>query len=90
MRKAYIGNFLAGLGIGAVVALLLAPQSGKRVRAQIVKATNDGKGAVREYGENVQDAVIAIVDRGKGYMFRQRKGVRDAIKRSVQLYKRAS
>lgn len=49
-------NFVAGLAIGAIlgasVALLTAPQSGKRTRRQIVRVVADAK---REAGDELEE-----------------------------------
>ena len=56
-------NFIAGLAIGAVlgasIALLTAPQSGKRTRRHIVRAVADA----RRYAGSELDAVSGQVER---------------------------
>ena len=55
-------NFIAGLAVGAIlgasVALLTAPQSGKRTRRQIVRVVNDAKRQASDW-----DAVAGNVRR---------------------------
>ena len=41
------GFFLAGLGMGAILALLLAPQSGKETREYIAGKAEEGRDYVR-------------------------------------------
>jgi gas vesicle protein len=67
-------NFLAGLAIGAIigasVALLAAPQTGKRTRHRIVRAV---AGARRTAGDEWEDAareVKRVVQRGRRRMKR--------------------
>ena len=43
-----MGFFLAGLGIGAVIALLFAPRSGKETRDMIVQKAEEGRDFVND------------------------------------------
>lgn len=88
MEKKDVGNFLLGCCIGVAAALLLAPQSGKTTRDRITKAASDGNDSVHGYGKAVQGAVVAVMEHGKDYVLRQRKGVTDAIKRTSEAYRR--
>jgi gas vesicle protein len=49
-----VGFFLAGLGIGAVVALLLAPRSGKETREFIVQKAEEGRDFVVSKSEEIR------------------------------------
>ena len=42
-----LGFFLAGLGVGAIVALLLAPKSGKEAREYIAGKAGEGRDYVK-------------------------------------------
>jgi gas vesicle protein len=52
--------FLAGAAIGATVALLFAPASGKETRRRIARKASEG----REY---VEDVAGDIADKGREY-----------------------
>ena len=56
--------FIGGL-IGAGLALLLAPQSGKETRQQIKDLASDAKEKVSEYAEQVKEKVASTVGKGK-------------------------
>ena len=88
MERADIGSLFFGCCIGAAAALLLAPQSGKRTRAQITKAAADGKDSVHGYGKTVQGSVVTVMEHSKDYIARQRRGVTEAIKRGSEAYRR--
>ena len=45
-----VSYFVAGLGIGAAIALLFAPQSGEETRKQIAEKAQDGKDLCRRQG----------------------------------------
>src|SRR5579883_552963 len=66
-----LGWFLAGAVIGAAVAVLYAPKSGRETRQFIADTTQRGKDAVMESSQNVVDA-------GRDFYERGRKLVEDA------------
>lgn len=86
MERTGIGTFLIGVAAGAAVAVLLAPSSGTKTRAQITKAAGDGAA----YFKNARDTVLGAVERSKDQIARQKHGVTEAIKRGSEAYKRAA
>ena len=89
MKRVRICNFLIGMTMGAVTALLFAPRSGKRTRALIAGATADGISYVKGCGETVGGAVLGFIEQGRGEIVRQKQGVAQAIKRGTHAYRRA-
>lgn len=59
------GWFLAGAVIGASLALLFAPASGKQTRKYIGKSTKEGREAVEASGRELMDRGKELYDRGK-------------------------
>ena len=57
--------FLTGIVIGATVAVLYAPKSGKDTRQFISEKTQQGKDAVAETGKDVVEASKEMFDRGR-------------------------
>jgi gas vesicle protein len=57
--------FLTGVVIGATVAVLYAPKSGKDARQFISEKTQQGKDAVAETGKDVVEASKEMFDRGR-------------------------
>ena len=57
--------FLTGIVIGATVALLFAPTTGKGARQFISEKTQQGKDAVTETGKDVVEASKEMFDRGR-------------------------
>jgi gas vesicle protein len=90
MEKANIGNFILGCCIGGAAGMLLAPQSGNATRGRITKAAAEGKDAVHGYGKTVQGAVVTVMEHGKDYLFRHKRGVAEAIKRGSEAYRRTA
>jgi len=57
--------FLTGAVIGATVAILYAPQSGKNTRKYITEKTQEGRDAVVETSKDVAEASKEMFERGR-------------------------
>jgi gas vesicle protein len=57
--------FLVGAAVGAAVALLYAPQSGKDTRRLIAKKTEEGREILADSGKEVLDRGKDLFDRGR-------------------------
>jgi gas vesicle protein len=71
-RDSYLGDcasrlawFLTGAAIGATVAILYAPKSGKDTRKYITHRAQQGKHAVTETSKDIVDASKEMFDRGR-------------------------
>lgn len=60
-----ITYFLAGLGIGAVIALLFAPQTGDETREMISQRVDQGKEYVNEQRKAVRRRAEDLVTEGR-------------------------
>lgn len=56
---------LAGLGLGAGVALLFAPKSGRETREYLARMAQEGRDQVAEKGEEFVDRGKKIYEHGK-------------------------
>ena len=86
MERSGISSFLIGVGMGAAMAIVFAPSSGSKARAQITKAAADG---ASYFKKEVRDVVLSAVERGKDEITRHKEGVTQAIKRGSEAYRRA-
>jgi gas vesicle protein len=68
-----LGFFIAGLGIGAVMALLFAPKSGRETRKYIGKRAEKGRDYVSAKGKEVGEQVEEIVEKGKDLLTKQKE-----------------
>jgi gas vesicle protein len=79
-----VSYFVAGLGLGAIVALLFAPQSGERTRKQIADTAQDGKDFVtaksREFRKQAED----LVDQGVDLVNKQKSRLADVLESGKQ------
>jgi gas vesicle protein len=60
-----IAWFLVGAAVGAAVALLYAPQSGKDTRRLLAKKTEQGREAIVDSSKEVIDRGRDLFDRGR-------------------------
>jgi gas vesicle protein len=90
--------FLAGAGIGAVLALLFAPKSGRETRDLIARTAVDGrdflankvaegKQFVGDTSRKVSDDFATFVDRSKDALIRQKEQVTAAFEAGKTAYK---
>ena len=79
-----ISYFIAGMGIGAVVALLFAPQTGEQTRKQIVDKAQDGKDFVTSKGREFRKQAEDIVDQGKDLVNKQKARLADVLESGKQ------
>src|SRR5947209_7856038 len=78
-RNNNIGWFLAGLGLGAVAAVLYAPRSGRETREAILTGVDDGREYLTSLGRNVREQVSDLVDSGRKIVSGTRRQVNAAI-----------
>jgi gas vesicle protein len=60
-----LGWFIAGIAVGATVAILYAPKSGKDTRKYLGRTASDGREAMEASGKELMDRGKELYDRGK-------------------------
>jgi len=83
---ANLGFFLAGLGIGAAVALLLAPKSGKEAREYLTGKAEEGRDYVRAKTEDLRRQAEGAVEKGKDLVTKQKELLSAALEAGKQAY----
>ncbi|HEX9077974.1 MAG TPA: YtxH domain-containing protein [Desulfuromonadaceae bacterium] len=58
-------SFVAGAALGAGLALLYAPKSGREMRETIADLTDDAVDKIKEYAKEAQDKIKSVVDEGR-------------------------
>jgi len=79
-----VSYFVAGLGIGAAVALLLAPQSGEETRKRIVEKAQDGRDFMAAKGREIRKQAEDLVDQGTDLVSKQKARLADALESGKQ------
>jgi gas vesicle protein len=88
--------FLTGMGIGALIGILFAPQAGDKTRELIAGRAEEGRDFLTQRGRSVRDQASTYVDRGKeaatSYVDRGREAVahqRDQLTSAIEAGKQA-
>lgn len=59
---------LIGLGAGALVALLLAPKTGKQLRKDLRRKYDDARDVVEDFAEEARERVNDVMERGSDFV----------------------
>jgi gas vesicle protein len=85
-RKGLLIGLLTGGALGAVIALLYAPKSGKELRRDIRNKADEYMDDAEKYIADAKDKAIDLINEGKK---RSEKLIKDAREKSDQLLKDA-
>ena len=86
-RLSKLAYFMVGGGIGAVIALLFAPRSGRETRDMIAQRAAESRERVRTTSRNVGDKVSTYIEKGKEVVNTQRDQMAAAIEAGKQAYR---
>ena len=81
-------SFLLGGVVGAGLALLFAPQSGRETRQQIKDLTDDVKDKTTEYVKQAKEKAASIVDDGKEYYDEKKSILKSAVEAGKEAYEK--
>jgi gas vesicle protein len=84
---AKFGYFLAGLGVGAIVALLFAPRSGEETREYLRERYEDTRDTTKRKARELRERTEELVEKGKDFVERQREGLEAAVDAGKQAYR---
>ena len=65
-------SFLAGAAVGAGIALLYAPKTGRELRGSIRDLTDDAVDKIKEYTKEAQDKVKTTLEEGKDMLMEKK------------------
>ena len=81
-----LGFFLAGLGIGAILALLFAPKSGSETRDLLGQKTGEGKEYLTAKSKEIRRQAEDIVDKAKDLVQQQKDQLSAALEAGKHAY----
>jgi len=81
-----LGFFLAGLSIGAIMALLFAPASGEESREYLGRKANEGRDYVSGKGREIQRQAEELVEKAKDLVTQQKEQLSAALEAGKQAY----
>ena len=67
-------SFLAGAAVGAGLALLYAPKTGKELRAKIGELTDEAVGKIKNYANEAQEKIKSTIEDSKD-VIREKKTI---------------
>ena len=79
--------FLTGLGIGALIGVLFAPQSGEQTREMIAEKAGESRDYLLRKGRELREQTSSYVERGKEAVSQQREHLTAAIEAGKQAYR---
>ena len=79
--------FLAGLGIGALVGVLYAPQSGDQTREMLAGKADESREYVLRKSRELKEQASGYVERGKGILADQKEHLAAAVEAGKQAYR---
>lgn len=87
-------SFLAGAAVGAGLALLYAPKTGKELRQKIGELTDDAVGKIKTYATEAQEKIKSTIEDGKE-VIKEKKSIlssafeagKEAMEREKEKYK---
>jgi len=78
--------FLAGLGVGAIIALLFAPTSGEEAREYIGRKAGEGRDYVSSRGREIRRQAEELVEKAKDLVTQQKEQLSAALEAGKQAY----
>jgi gas vesicle protein len=78
--------FLAGLGVGAALGVLYAPQAGRETRDTLRSSAEGGRDFVTERAQKVRQQANTWAERGREAMSQQKEQFRSAYDAGRQAY----
>ncbi len=81
-------SFLLGGVVGAALALLLAPESGRETRHKIKELTDDVRGKVRDYAGDVKGKVTSTIDKSRELYEEKKSTISKAVEAGKEAYEK--
>ena len=81
-------SFLLGGVVGAGLALLFAPQSGRETRQKIKDLTDEVKDKTTEYVKQAKEKAASFIDDGKEYYGEKKSILKSAVEAGKEAYEK--
>jgi len=87
MKKNNVLDLMIGFGLGAGIALLLAPKTGARTRLLIARRTRKGADYLKHQATVLRDSATEIVERSQEAVAQHAEGLRRAVEIGKRTYR---
>ena len=81
-------SFLAGAAVGAGLALLVAPKTGKELREKIADLTDDAVSKIKDYASEAQSKITSSLEEGKELIKEKKSIITSAIEAGKEAMER--
>lgn len=81
-------SFLAGAAVGAGIALLVSPKTGKEIRERIAGLTEDAVDKIKEYVSEAQDKIKTSLEDGKEVLMEKKSILASALEAGKEAMER--
>lgn len=79
--------FLAGVGVGTVIALLFAPRSGEETREFLRDRAEKGRDYIKEHSSDLREKAHDLGEKGKEFVGQSRESLESALEAGKRAYK---
>ena len=80
--------FLVGMGIGALIGVLFAPQSGEETGEYLSSRAEEGREYAQKKARELRERGEDLLERSKEIMARQKDAISSAVDAGKETYKR--
>jgi gas vesicle protein len=83
-----VSFFLVGLGIGALIGVLFAPQSGEETRDYLTQKADEGREYAQRKAQELRERADDLVERSKSVASQQKESLSAAVDAGREAYLR--
>ena len=83
-----VSYFIVGLGVGALIGILLAPKSGEETREYLSKKAEEGKEYAQRKARELRERADDLIERSKEVATRQKESLTAAVDAGREAYQR--
>lgn len=81
-----VGNFLLGVGIGSLIGMLFAPNSGRETRDSLAQWARERSEYTKQRTTEVREGAQDLFERGKEVVTQKKKQIRAAVDAGRETY----
>jgi gas vesicle protein len=83
-----VSYFMVGLGVGALLGILFAPQKGEDTREYLVNKAEEGKEYAQRKARELRERAEDLIERSKDVVKNQKESVSAAVDAGREAYQR--